>query len=67
MNDLNVIDIVFLKNNDDTQILSLLCKEPNNRLILKAYEIEQNSKELTNSIWKKEINDNQAFLISGNL
>lgn len=63
MRDLNVIDLIFLKKNldSDSPNLVLICKEPNNKLIAKVYTLD-----LTNGpIWKKEINDNYAFLISG--
>ncbi|CAF0930077.1 unnamed protein product [Brachionus calyciflorus] len=64
MIDLNVIDLIFLKNESDSSVLGLLCKEPNNKILVKAYNIDQNIKEISNPIWKKEINDNQAFLIA---
>lgn len=65
MSDLNVIDLIFLKNDSDYPNLALICKEPNNKLIAKVYALDQNCKEINNPVWKKEINDNQAFLISG--
>ena len=43
-------------------------KEPNQKLHLKAYEIDTSfGKDLTNLLWKKEILDSNAFLIPGNL
>lgn len=65
MNDLNVIDLAFLKGFYESPTLALICKEPHDKLIAKLYEVDQNTKELTNTLWKKEINDNQAFLIAG--
>lgn len=65
MNDLNVIDLIFLRECDDNPTLALICKEPNNKLIAKIFELDQNNKDLSNPLWKKDINDNQAFLIPG--
>ncbi|CAF0872779.1 unnamed protein product [Brachionus calyciflorus] len=58
------IDLTFLKNELDSSVFGLLCKESNNKISVKAYNIDQNIKEISYPIWKKEINDNQAFLIA---
>lgn len=63
MNDLNVIDITFVQGLSQAA-LAVVSKEPTNKLILKIYEVETNAKELGNIMVKKDIHDNQAFLIA---
>jgi DNA damage-binding protein 1 len=64
MTDLNVIDLAFLQGYTRPTV-ALICKEPNYKILLKVYELElESNKELSNLLWKKDINDNHAFLIS---
>lgn len=66
MEDLNVIDMVFLPGQECSTI-GILIKNPCNKLHFKVYELEGNNsynvKDLNNLIWHKDINDNQAFII----
>lgn len=66
MDDLNVIDMVFLPGHE-TPTIGILIKTPTNKLHFKAYELEGsngfNVKDLSKLTWHKDITDNQAFII----
>ena len=66
MEDLNAIDMVFLQGQENLTI-GVLSKDPSSKIHFKVYELEQSNsnslKELTSPIWRKEINDSQAFAI----
>lgn len=63
MDDLNVMDTVFLYGYDKPTI-GILCKTSQN-LSFKVFEVDNRNKELNQIVWKKDFNDTHAFIIPG--
>jgi DNA damage-binding protein 1 len=64
MDDLNVINLVFL-NGYENPTIGMVCQEPDESIFIKVYEFDAyNNKDIKNLLWKRSINDDEAFCIA---